>query len=84
MYECYAWIAPEGTEDYAWVKGWDVGTTTVPFKGHMTVFCPDDVVAEEGYSLGYYLEDWQLCYGREKPTHEGSEHELINQTLKSI
>lgn len=73
IYECWAWIGDE------WVEGFDVGT----YKG-ATVFRPLDTANEEAYSAGFYCEDWQLSYGKEKPTHKGSEHELITQTLRSM
>lgn len=85
MYECWAWIEKVwGSEQYEWVQGFDVGTKTLRYKGHMTVFRPLDTMEEEGYSAGYYCEDWQLHYGKDKPTHKGVEFEFINQVLKVI
>lgn len=63
MYECWAWIDVGGYEVYEWVQGFDVGTTVLPYRGHVTVFEP---MADQ---LGYYVDDWQLHYGIEKPTH---------------
>jgi hypothetical protein len=85
IYACWAWIETVyGTEEYEWVQGFDVGTQVVQGKGHMTVFRPLDQADEEGYSCGYYCEDWQLHYGVDKPTHKGVEFEFINQVLKVL
>lgn len=85
MYECWAWVEIlYGSEQYQWVQGFDVGSATLPYKGHVTVFRPLDTMQEEGFSCGFYVEDWQLCYGKEKPTHTGVEFEFINQVLKAI
>lgn len=79
VYECWAWVALDD-RNYEWVQGFDTGT-----QRGITVFRPlvrvDD---ENGYAIGFYCEDWQLSYGKEKPTHKGSEHELIQQTLRSM
>ena len=69
MHACWAWVNEE------WVKGWDVGTTTVYMQGHVTIFRPDEPEAsDDEYRVGYYCQDWQLYYGEELPDREGEEY----------
>lgn len=84
IYECWAWVDPLNNEQYEWVQGFDVGTSVLPYKGHVTLFRALDAAQEPEYSCGFYCEDWQLCYGVEKPTHTAQEFEFINQVLKVI
>lgn len=79
MYECWAWLSTEsGTAE--WVKGWDVGTATLHYLVHVTVFktCVHPCCDE------HYCEDWQLHYGVDKPTHKAVDYSLIKQTLEAI
>lgn len=76
MYECWAWVAPYG-KDYEWIQGFDVGT-----QRGVTVFRPLVTIMEDEYSVGFFCEDWQLSYGREKPTHKGSDTQIIQQSLE--
>lgn len=84
MHECWAWVDPLNNEQYEWVRGWECGTTVLPYKGHINVFRPLNTAHEKDYSAGYYVEDWQLCYGVEKPTHTAEEFEFINQVIKAL
>lgn len=70
MFEAWGYINGE------WVKGWDVGTLR-----KMTVFF---VGEEKPYLERVYLHDFEVDYGKNKPTQPADTMKIIYQTLEAI